>query len=1362
MSCKLKKLVTFEDKLSTIKNILFADDLDSPVPSSIDDWPSSSFQSDLDGDSSKVKLPGSLNDCLISTSPTADIIVFANDKNVAVYRYREEAETQICGTTLFELEPGEKITCVTCLPFVSQQISNQGGLDWCSIILGFSSGFIRVYTENMSLLLSQKISSEPVTNIKINSFFCPYTSGRTRHSDCSKNVDEIFVFCRTVCIIIEGFVFYQTLRSCRNYLARNQGQSIPDPNISPEFSLRFKRWQFKDFNRILDADNCGSQEISDYDYLVSRSITKGTFANPYNRRNNGNLIISAGEDPFVGLRRADETDSTSVLEEMTQAVVNKVKNVLPTFLRSSDKPKPKIDPPLEFSSNLEFYDQYRVGMSITISPTRELATVCDDFGRVCLVNLNDGLVIRMWKGYRDAQCGWIESYEDSSDIHSRKALFLCIYAPKRGLLELWRCQHGPRVEAFNVGKSCRLLYCGYSMLGLNDVLIKQYRQNLGLYLQSPGSCYLFDYKSCTMFTFKVPFVVSLTDRFSQSSKDELLFKEFKNISFDVNNFASYVSLFEKIKSIKIKWLAIRHVIDNSFVTLVKDLCQNLLSSLPIDLENIENAPNIEPSILSSARRCQKLIQLCDFYSSFHDLASKIDKIEIVNSIHQDPPDIENQAELLGWSARDYARFVSIFGFKEVVLPGKMVSFSPDFISFADLVDFFLPNEPETYQKSRMMRRPSPKLFKKPSRQYKIDQLYKVGDLILFPGLVTDNLETCTNYIEKTNLITHQELLYCVFASWLHTDFSADWRHWPRFNRYVLLLIDLMRQQNSTKQDYWLEILKTLCSLIAQATIIPSALISSMTLLTFYSQYDLCEETSKKLSLKDKSEEVDMPEEWESLSIVKEKLNLLINQLESTFFLDLALHSNLNYNPGDISLAYLRESLPGIVSESIAKCAISYPLEPSIILSLENDEFDEENPTPQQISTATDAVTLVEPNSIDTEVIKQLLHKVHDHFPHSMDCDTLLANCAWECLILWDKDPTTDATTQLLSQSLKYLGPVSSALLKHNLACLMWKIAIRKRMELLCCLIEKMGKTPKDRILKRDFGFDESSLEDFIKFVVELIDIITYTLGPSEADAMPIFRLDDWWKHKNWSNSQFPLTFVAIQQKQADPDLIYQVYDLCLIVNLIVNFQMKQHKPLSLFPFDVQKAFFGELSNPLKNIQADSLITENREKFLQSAASAVAYSVPPSMSLIEEEVQLYSTANRWIGKIVSLSKNWDIQPDIVRRRYICDLYSNCCDALAQEAMNMVNDREELAVALLAVAGQRINHLIKPVKDKFLASTPTYIISWLENLQTKNSLNLNFNAASTAKMLEFITLFIPSENSKCRIAKNLLTIANSLID
>ena len=99
------------------------------------------------------------------------------------------------------------------------------------------------------------------------------------------------------------------------------------------------------------------------------------------------------------------------------------------------------------------------------------------------------MAVRIWKGYRDAQCGWTVGHNSSAaaaacggdtdrndgnggngggngagnDGGNRGinlaavSSILAIYAPRRGLLELWRVPNGGRLRSFSVATGCRLL-----------------------------------------------------------------------------------------------------------------------------------------------------------------------------------------------------------------------------------------------------------------------------------------------------------------------------------------------------------------------------------------------------------------------------------------------------------------------------------------------------------------------------------------------------------------------------------------------------------------------------------------------------------------------------------------------------------------------------------------------------------------------------------------------------------------------------------------------------------------------------------------------------------------------------------------
>jgi Rab3 GTPase-activating protein non-catalytic subunit len=61
-------------------------------------------------------------------------------------------------------------------------------------------------------------------------------------------------------------------------------------------------------------------------------------------------------------------------------------------------------------------DMPRNALSIVLAPRErdngfQLACVTDNLGRVILIDAEKGIAIRIWKGYRDAQCGFIKTNE---------------------------------------------------------------------------------------------------------------------------------------------------------------------------------------------------------------------------------------------------------------------------------------------------------------------------------------------------------------------------------------------------------------------------------------------------------------------------------------------------------------------------------------------------------------------------------------------------------------------------------------------------------------------------------------------------------------------------------------------------------------------------------------------------------------------------------------------------------------------------------------------------------------------------------------------------------------------------------------
>lgn len=202
-------------------------------------------------------------------------------------------------------------------------------------------------------------------------------------------------------------------------------------------------------------------------------------------------------------------------------------------------------------------DPRRRGSKVVVAPgKRGLVAVTDNFGRVSLLDLQTRALLRMWKGewrhqhyivvmtsslkgYRDAEVGFVYQEDDSktSTGSHQVALFIVIYAPKRGIIEVWSCVHGPRVAAFNVSKHdrwrhqrdlsicwclvIRLLFPGeHGMLGMN--LEKSLSSSPLL------QCCLIDSRG-RLHTIIIPFHLALSDANSNRAHDLHLLRKISQL-----------------------------------------------------------------------------------------------------------------------------------------------------------------------------------------------------------------------------------------------------------------------------------------------------------------------------------------------------------------------------------------------------------------------------------------------------------------------------------------------------------------------------------------------------------------------------------------------------------------------------------------------------------------------------------------------------------------------------------------------------------------------------------------------------------------------------------------------------------------
>ncbi|CAL8106422.1 unnamed protein product [Calicophoron daubneyi] len=113
--------------------------------------------------------------------------------------------------------------------------------------------------------------------------------------------------------------------------------------------------------------------------------------------------------------------------------------------------------------------------TMVLSADRLWLAVSDQLGRVLLVDAEKQRVVRMWKGYRDAEMAFYDAIEIAepemrlsrrrASLHPRQTRCLFIHAPHRRMLEVWRLTHGPRLATWDVVEPMRLIQAQPHWLG---------------------------------------------------------------------------------------------------------------------------------------------------------------------------------------------------------------------------------------------------------------------------------------------------------------------------------------------------------------------------------------------------------------------------------------------------------------------------------------------------------------------------------------------------------------------------------------------------------------------------------------------------------------------------------------------------------------------------------------------------------------------------------------------------------------------------------------------------------------------------------------------------------------------------------
>ncbi|XP_065904739.1 rab3 GTPase-activating protein non-catalytic subunit-like isoform X3 [Dysidea avara] len=422
---------------------------------------------------------------MISLSPNHELLAVVSGNNASFYVQKKFAKESVGGVSEYSeyilnwdgmlhivkdwSDERPTPTAIECISFCS------GKSDEFSVVaVGFSDGFLRCYTQDGRPLLSQQLHKSEITSL---SYTSPIKlSSKTIHQA------ELLAVCNNVLIVIDGPSLTATILSCIDKdISREQDQ------LETMSDLVYQKWKLDKQQNTANITCISKTTPSLFDSLVETSLI-GKYDMPVKGTTplGATKVISTGQQPMLGFYQITKDSGPPIMSEMLSAVTNKLTSAVMTRVNlggwlgwgsgSQDSQVAKqvpIQPTSSLPMSCNLHDQSRAVEDITISPCGRLAAAVDSFGRVLLVDTQRMLITKMWKGYRGAQCGWIVVNEcNSSESTARQALCLCVYLSKRGLLELWPVQRGPKVASFNTGKGCRLLHTSRVVFNHSDLLNK--------------------------------------------------------------------------------------------------------------------------------------------------------------------------------------------------------------------------------------------------------------------------------------------------------------------------------------------------------------------------------------------------------------------------------------------------------------------------------------------------------------------------------------------------------------------------------------------------------------------------------------------------------------------------------------------------------------------------------------------------------------------------------------------------------------------------------------------------------------------------------------------------------------------------
>lgn len=1098
-------------------------------------------------------------------------------------KYDKDQQNKVYGIARRNIQLPDENQIITSI----LNIAIAGGtnyVDWTCIILGLSTGQVQFYSENGSMLYEKHLHNEAILNIRIIG-------------------EEITVFYPSCIIVLQTSHLIPLLKSLKEMYSK--AKTVKIDLMDKDYFLVYKKWDYKKTDLMVsDAIMIPQQKTCLFDHLLSESLELG-FTKKYRIVPSQNAsVVSVGSKPFISFHSAREGFRQNVFTDVAKAVVNKITSRLPSWLTGSQQQQ-SVDKPdggENFSETLyplhELVDYQRTGCNICVAPSNyQLAVVTDSLNRVTLIDTATRIMIRMWKGYREAQCGFVEVTEarnrkEQSTESRRSGLFLIIYAPRKAIIEIWCLQKGPKVATFHASKNGFLLYNSHDSNS-------HHKSKKG-----KASCMFFDAEDNSLKTFSIPFHCILCESNSKSAEDFHYLKRLKMTlkSVDLKDAAgvsSVVELCEKFQTpeIKLKCLDLLTTYRKTEPAVITAVIE-VFMKIP---ENEENELEHHDDPIQDGIYRNQLQASCQNYRSL------LGCFMMTKEESDEDSEMKNESiELLDNEYLTVQRIVELMSFSKVkAVPSttKIVSFKEAEESVVSFLTSFVVNNNDII------------LVNTEHHQHAFDQI----GVVLFSNVWKGQTPVSKLLvIFNTSRIASEDIMKCFLHFWLHQEINfTDEDHvlaeMTKFKN-VLDQVCLYAGEKVTYaynsiclfwqnvREYLLESNNALNSLIAAI---------------------IC----KNYALKKQDESQDfgfeqVTQEECQWTLLTEKLNdVAVLSIFVSQFVNPNQSSKEKYEVPHISLKKILNDGKGVISELVASWLIGVNLPIDLIFKSSSDEGLEDE---------------------EKNVIKKL-EILRQHFPYSLNGAVILSYVIWNLLSgRWSKNLSE---MYFLKSGIQHLALFKEQdyHLKQGLCVMLWNANFKIPLKATQKLINKTGRLPKEKLCLQNTMIPDFLIPQFLEqtliFLDHFRDCINYNTWEFKCEEIL----------KQGSSSSPSLCEHILQQSRGNLPLLNLHYEMIKVLELISFLNIKYTKPMnSLFDDVANEAFFADINKQLTYtlLKPDEIRINTRVYFLKKAVSI-------TIDLIVECQQsiYFDDHLKWIEKIKTVGEIWELDISLLDRHHV---------------------------------------------------------------------------------------------------------------